>query len=76
VNTSLEIWNFPSIKEKSWSARIVEGHLSNGKVRGEQCAECKSSCKLITLGHGDSNSILCGCTGLKCKHILIHIKFT
>jgi len=76
VNKSLELLNFPYIKEKSWSSRIVEGHLINGKVRAEQCAECKSSCELLTYYRGDSNSILCGCTGHKCKHILIHVRFT
>jgi hypothetical protein len=75
VNKSLEIANFPYIKEKSWSSRVVEGHIFNGKVRAEQCAECKSSCELVTFGCGDSNSILCGCTKDKCKHTLIHIKF-
>jgi hypothetical protein len=76
VKKSLEITNFPSIKEKSWASRIVEGHLFNGKVRAEQCAECKCSCELVTFGCGNSNSILYGCTGNKCKHMLINIKFT
>ena len=76
MNKSLEISNFPSIKDKSWSSRIVEGHLINGKVRAEQCVDCRSSCELVTFYRGDSNSILCGCKGHKCKHILIHVKFT
>jgi hypothetical protein len=76
VNKSLGITNFPYIKEKSWSSRVIEGHIFKGKVRAEQCAECKSSCELVTLGIGDSNSILCGCTKDKCKHILIHAKFS
>ena len=76
MNKSLEIMNFPYIKEESWVSRLVEGHMFNGQVRAEQCAECRSSCKLVTLGRGDSNSILCGCTGDKCKHILIRMKFT
>ncbi len=75
MNKSLEIINFPYIKEKAWSSRVIEGHIFKGKVRAEQCAECKSSCELVTLGIGDSNSILCGCTKDKCKHILIHMKF-
>jgi hypothetical protein len=58
VNKSLEILNFPSIKEKSWASRIVEGHLFNGKVRAEQCADCTSSCELVTFGCGNPNSIL------------------
>jgi hypothetical protein len=75
VNKSLEIMNFPYIKEKSWSSRVIEGYIFQGKVRAQQCAECKSSCELVTLGVGDSNSILCGCAKDKCKHILIHMKF-
>jgi hypothetical protein len=75
VNKSLEIIKFPSIKEKSWASRIVEGHLINGKVRAERCSDCKSSCKLVTFGCGNSNSILYGCSGHKCKHILINVKF-
>jgi hypothetical protein len=62
VNKFRGITNFPYIKEKSWSSRVIEGHIFKGKVRAEQCAECKSSCELVTLGIGDSNSILCGCT--------------
>jgi hypothetical protein len=75
VNKSSELLSFPSIKEKSWSFRVVEGHIFNGKVRAEQCVECKSSCELVTFGCGDSNSILCGCSGDKCKHVLIRMKF-
>lgn len=75
MNKSLELLNFPNVKAKSWSSRIVEGHLINGKVRAEQCTECKSSCELLTFYGGDSNSILCGCTGQKCKHVLIHFRF-
>lgn len=51
MNKSLGITNFPYIKEKSWSSRVIEGHLFKGKVRAEQCAECKSSCELVTLGN-------------------------
>jgi len=76
VNKSLEIMNFPSIKEKSWASRIVEGHLINGKVRAERCAECSSSCKLVAFGCGNSNSILYGCSAQKCKHILINVRFS
>lgn len=54
---------------------VVEGHFLKGKVRAEQCAECKSTIELVTFGCGDSNSILCGCTKDKCRHMLIHMKF-
>jgi len=71
-----ELLNFPQVKEKPWSIRIVQGQLVNGKVKIEQCAECKHSCELITFGCGNANSILYGCTGNKCKHVLIHVKFS
>ena len=76
VNKSLEIFNFPSVKEKSWSSRIVEGYFFNGKVRAEQCEGCTSSCDLVTFGCGNPNSLLYGCNGHKCKHVLIRVKFT
>jgi hypothetical protein len=76
VNKSLEVNNFPTFKEKSWSSRIVEGHFLNGQVKAEQCTQCTSCCNLVTFGCGDSNSLLYGCTGHKCKHILIRVKFS
>ena len=75
MNKSLELLNFPYIKEKSWVARVVEGKLIDGEVRAEQCQDCRSSCDLIAFYKGDSNSLLYGCTNSKCKHILIHVKF-
>ena len=74
MNKSLETSGFPSFKEKSWVSRIVEGQFFNGRVRAEQCTECNSSCDLVTFGC-DSNSLLYGCTGHKCKHVLIRVKF-
>jgi hypothetical protein len=62
------------IKEKSWSVRIVEGQLLDGKIRAKQCSQCKHSCDLVTIGRGNPNSILYGCTGSKCRHVLIHVK--
>jgi hypothetical protein len=76
VNKSLEILNYPYIKEKSWSSRVVEGFFHNGQVRAKQCEECVSSCNLVSFGCGDPNSLLYGCSGQKCKHILIRVKFT
>jgi len=65
---------FRPIKEKSWSVRIVEGELLDGKVRAKQCSQCKHSSDLVVIGHGNSNSILYGCTGNKCRHVLIHVE--
>jgi hypothetical protein len=70
-----ELTSFRLIKEKSLSVRIVEGQLLDGKVRAIQCTECKHSCELVTVGCGNSNSMLYGCTGNKCRHLLIHVKF-
>ena len=70
-----ELISFRLIKEKSWSVRIVEGQLLDGKVRATQCSECKHSCELVTVGCGNSNSILYGCSGNKCRHVLIHVEF-
>jgi hypothetical protein len=70
-----ELTSFRLIKEKSWSVRIVEGQLLDGKVRATQCSECKRSCELVTVGCGNSNSMLYGCTENKCRHVLIHFKF-
>jgi hypothetical protein len=67
--------DFRSIKEKSWSVRIVEGQLLDGKVRAKQCSQCKHSGDLVAIGCGNSNSILYGCPENKCRHVLIHVKF-
>ena len=75
MNKSLEISNLASFKEKFWVSRVVEGHFLNRQVRAEQCIQCPSSCDLVTFGCGDSNSLLYGCTRLKCRHILIRVKF-
>lgn len=69
-----ELIDFRSIKEKSWSVRIVEGELLDGKVRAKQCSQCKHSCDLVALGCGNSNSTLYGCADSKCKHVLIHVE--
>ena len=66
--------DFQSIKEKTWSVRIVEGQLLEGKVRAKQCSQCKHSCDLVAIGCGNSNSILYGCAKSKCRHVLIHVE--
>jgi hypothetical protein len=68
-----ELVNFRLIKEKSWSVRIIEGQLLDGKVSAKQCSQCKHSCDLVAIGCGNSNSILYGCSGSKCRHVLIHV---
>ena len=74
MDRSSEMINSRLVKEKPWSVRIVQGQLLNGKVRATQCLECKHSSELVTVGCGNSNSILYGCAGNKCKHVLIHVK--
>jgi hypothetical protein len=68
-----EYSDFRSIKEKSWSVRIVEGELQDGKIRTKHCSQCKRSCDLVAIGRGNANSILYGCTVSKCRHVLIHV---
>jgi hypothetical protein len=75
VETSGQL-RFPSFKEKSWSLKIVDGHISNNKVRAEQCVDCKSSCELVTYSCGDPNMVLYGCKGHKCKHTVIRLRFS
>jgi len=69
-----ELNDFGLIKEKSWSVRIVEGHLQEGKIRAKQCSQCKHSCDLVAIGRGNSNSLLYGCAESKCRHVLIHVE--
>jgi hypothetical protein len=66
--------DFRVIKEKSWSVRIVEGQLLEGKIRAKQYSQCKHSYDLVAIGCGKSNSILYGCVESKCKHVLIHVE--
>jgi hypothetical protein len=69
-----DLFDFRLIKEKSWSVRIVQGELLDGKVRAKQCLQCKHSCNLVAIECRNSNSILYGCSGSKCPHVLIHVK--
>jgi hypothetical protein len=70
-----ELIDFRLTKEKSWSVRIVEGQLLDGKVRAKQCSQCKHSGNLVAIGRGNSNSTLYGCAENKCRHVLIYVKF-
>jgi hypothetical protein len=69
-----ELIDFRLKKEKSWSVRIVKGQLLDGKVRAKQCSQCKHTCDQVAIGYGNSNSILYGCAGTKCRHVLIHVE--
>jgi hypothetical protein len=69
-----ELIDFRLKKEKSWSVRIVKGQLLDGKVRAEQCSQCKHSCDLIAIGCGNSNSVLYGCAESRCRQVLIHVE--
>ncbi len=60
-------------KEKSWSVKLVEGHVSGDQVRSERCKGCDRTPNLIIGNNDEVNLLLYGCGGHKCKHNLIRI---
>jgi hypothetical protein len=75
VNESSKMLHFPSFKEKSWSLKVIDGHVANNRVRAEQCVDCKSNCELVSYNRNNPNLVLYGCKGHKCKHTVIRLKF-
>jgi hypothetical protein len=74
LERSSELVDFRLVKEKSWSVRITESQLQEGKVRTMHFSQCKRSCDLVVIGRGNSNSIFYGCAESKCTHILMNVK--
>ncbi len=62
-------------KEKSWSVKLVDGFVSDSKVRAPQCVGCSSASSLVVLKSGNPNMVLYGCSGSKCQHRLIKVQF-
>ncbi len=62
-------------KHKSWSVILVDGHILNGEVRADHCRNCDSKTKIISGNNGDPDLFLYGCSGHKCKNVLIRMKF-
>jgi hypothetical protein len=62
------------VKEKSWSVRLVKGYVLNSQVRADRCRGCESTTKPVLGNNGDPDLFLYGCSGHKCKHILIRTK--
>ena len=60
-------------KKKSWSIKLVPGHILNGKVKGEQCTDCNYASRLIAENKGNPELLLFSCDGPKCKNLLIRL---
>jgi hypothetical protein len=63
-------------KEKSWSVKLVEGFITDNKVRTEHCEDCDSISQIVAINNADPNLALYGCSNRKCKHILMRMKFS
>ncbi|MGE5554752.1 MAG: hypothetical protein ACM3UY_00605 [Methanocella sp.] len=66
---------FHSIKEKSWSVRLVKGYVLNDQVRALRCENCKSTTEILTTNHNNPNILLYGCKDSKCKHRMLRLDF-
>jgi hypothetical protein len=62
-------------KEKSWGVKLVGGFVSNNQVRSLRCKGCDSTSKLVVGSNHNPNLALWGCSGHKCKHVLIRMNF-
>ena len=63
-------------KEKSWSVKVVDGFITNNRVRTQQCENCDSTSYLVAINHADPNLTLFGCGNRKCKHILMRMRIS
>ena len=64
-----------TIKEKSWSVMLINGHLSNDQVRAKRCENCKSTSQVIAGNYGNPHLFLYGCEDSKCRHRLLRLDF-
>jgi hypothetical protein len=64
---------FSSLKEKSWSVKLMEGSAldSDGHVRTRFCEDCKSNTELIAINTANPRLVLLGCSDRKCQHRLV-----
>jgi len=67
---------FYSVKEKSWSVRLVEGYVLNDQVRADRCLNCKSIAEALATSPNNPNLLLYGCKDSKCKHRLLRLDLT
>ena len=63
-------------KEKSWSVKLVEGYITNNRVRTHQCENCASTSHVVVINRADPNLALFGCGNRKCKHILMRMRIS
>ncbi len=63
-------------KEKSWSVKLVNGFITNNRVRTQLCENCDSTSQIVVINNADPNLALYGCSNRKCKHILMRLKIS
>lgn len=63
------------LKEKSWSVKLVQGHISKDRVRASHCDTCQAACSLMVRNCSNPNLVLFGCSLSKCQHKLIRFDF-
>jgi hypothetical protein len=63
------------LREKSWSVKLIEGNISQNKVRGNHCEGCLNNCDLMVNNYTNPNLVLFGCRARKCQHKLIRLSF-
>jgi hypothetical protein len=63
-------------KEKSWSVRLVDGFITDNRVRSQECENCDATSQIVAINRADPNLALYGCSNRKCKHILMRMKIS
>ncbi len=64
---------FQSVKEKSWSVRLLNGYVVDDEVRSDKCENCKSKTEILVSNYTNPNLLLYGCKDNKCKHRFLRI---
>jgi hypothetical protein len=64
---------FYPFKEKSWSVRLVPGHILDDQIRSQRCQNCKSISQILVVNHQNPNLLLYACRDSKCRHRMLRV---
>jgi hypothetical protein len=65
---------YAPVKEKSWSVKLFDGRIMNGRVLSGHCENCAGTSQVVAHNFGDADLVLFGCNNRRCKHTLIRMR--